>query len=150
MSLNIKSKGINKMKYNNSQKIVSEISGYDHENDYTGAKNDLYYECNSHKEKLNFIVEYSKYADDITCVNEDEAEKILAVLDLNSNSSNDHYHAFIELGKFLSFLELEEIALDFDKYCDFHGGKNLETESEFYDDQDIAGRIEYLRGAING
>lgn len=136
------------MELNNLQKIVAEISGYDHKNDYSGAKNDAYYECESRSDKLKFIIEYSDHADGIIPVSKDEAEKVFSVLECDGGQ-NEHYHAFEGLKNNLCSIELEAIALDFDKYCEFHGGKNLESEEEFYADKDIAGRIEYLKGAIN-
>lgn len=39
--------------------------------------------------------------------------------------------------------ELIEIAKDWDMYCDFFGGRNLETEEEFING-DIEERISYL------
>lgn len=82
---------------NNLQKIASDISGYS-PNGEMGAKNDFYYEIECPFEKLDFIIDFSKNAENVKIVSKHEATEIFDFLRRNYTNSSEEYHSFQDLG----------------------------------------------------
>lgn len=83
------------MEYNSAQQVASGISGYSPNE--TSARNDYYYEeCDDEAKKLYQIFNYAWEVYEIN-LSFLEASRVMAFLDTEFTSSNDIYHAFIEL-----------------------------------------------------
>lgn len=85
---------------NNLQKIASSISGYEHYEDFTSARNDFYYdECDSLDKKISQVLAIGENFGDDDCIilTKDEARKIVEFLDIDFSGSNEMYHAYENL-----------------------------------------------------
>jgi hypothetical protein len=80
---------------NNLKKIASLISGYGLEE--TSAKDDGYYECETHQEKKAYVLMIGNVAEDVMPVSSAEAEKIIEFLDLDADCENDWFYAYESL-----------------------------------------------------
>ena len=84
---------------NNTQKIVSNISGYEPHESFTSAKSDDYYdECPSLFERFEHVKEYASNALDIELTVKETLDAV-EWLDTSFNGDNDRFHAFKELGQ---------------------------------------------------
>jgi hypothetical protein len=82
---------------NNKQLLASEICGYSYKETDWGARADGYYDCKTKEEKLEFLRDYTRYAPDICCT-EEETGAVYEFLETDfSGSSNAMHHAFDSL-----------------------------------------------------
>ena len=83
----------------NSQKIASFITGYNHYEDFSDARNDFYYEeCLDPYSQTHCIQSISVLVDDIQPITLEEAEKVRIFCNLDHNCSSDWWHAYEQLG----------------------------------------------------
>ncbi len=82
---------------NNLQKIACEISGYEPNEPFTSAKVDDYYMTEGVHEKIDFILDYSKFAPEVEEISLGEAIDIYIFLEV-PRDENSRYHFFNSLG----------------------------------------------------
>lgn len=91
MSLTYENKTLRTRKMNSLQNIASEISGYEHYEDFSSARNDYYYECETFEEKNRFLNDHDYFS-------EEEVKKLIDFLD-GDFDQNQRWHAFEKLGE---------------------------------------------------
>lgn len=84
-------------RYNKLQQVASAISGYDHFDDFSSARNDYYYELDNDDARLNQILIYSceVYGNSLS---RHEAKVVVDFLRMELDMTQDQiWHAFEEL-----------------------------------------------------
>ena len=82
---------------NNLQKLASQISGYEHHEDYTSARDDGYYEIEYLSEKVDYLMLYGFTYDEIKPITHSEALDVIAFLDADHNNSGDWWNEYEQL-----------------------------------------------------